>query len=1215
MAFITAETRSDLIALAVGMLNQAPSNSLLDELIALSTAGGSLADAAEHIAKTDAFKAEYPSFQTAEQYATELFDTITTGGTVSAAARSDVIELATGYIEGPAASMTKAGLALAMVDYLSKPAALVDAKYGDIAQSFQNRAAAAEYYVVTKELGGSTDAELAAAIASVTSDADTLTAANAAADAAADGEEVLAGQFSLTSGVETTEGNELANTFTANLRDGANTLQSGDVINGFGGNDSLDATLASSANFAISPETSSIETVTIRVQSTDANGNSSENNVDAQTGEQVTIDAQDMVGVTRWNNTDSRADLVIEDVRILDTQITRDITIGFHESDPSSNGDQVDYEFYFSPLSLRKEGGTDTTSLTLTISNPLSVADGYDAAKPLLDVPYDSFRFILGESEATGVVKNIPLDLSAVETYDDLAAALTTAIQAASAADPSLAGLTLTRAAGADSFFSRAGEARTADVFTLTLEGSALTAATIGWNATGGLPSDNAFSANVEQGDTTSTSTLVTSTVVLDNVGRESEGGNLTIGSMSTRDGVERFEVEVVNNALETGAYTNSGSWLSSLSSTNNTLQEVAVTTTSGTVGSDGEADYLYIGTGMDAAGNNLVTERGAPALLNADGISDVRLFDASIMTGDVKVGASIAATSIAKYQNLVDSQANGAMDDVEFAYTTGSGDDAIHIQIDGAVAASNSNIVVGREDFTFSVDGGAGNDHIQVALVDGLGGTSWYTNQSTNDNVTIVGGAGNDTIRTPGSGDANISDGSGNDAVYTDNTGAQAGVDYNHGRATWVMNAQNVDVNDLVGATAAAAAADVINLDLVVSYGNYDVTVEIAGDTGVTVTDAVINQAIKRAINNDENMKDLLVAEDGPGRSLIVRSLIDGAQLATDIDVSLVNGAAPSAGQTALGFALLTNAQANGLGFANFAAGVSAATAAGRYDPALGQDEVYNALVVAQTTAGSGTAQAVQTIAVDFSTPVNGATDTATAGGELSVTFNGNTYTVDYDLGATMTSIVASLQAAADAAGDEITFAEGADGGGAASDPITVTNNLNGLVALGSATNGVDTNLTGANATATSANVVTLGAGIDTVVLGSGTGADIVNITSLAGKNVIANFDVANDNIVYGTAALTIDNNVDGAFDAIAFTANEIDIDDLVAASNGTLALIQAAYTALDVAATPAAATMIYQVTQGGLDPSDTYYLVENGKAAGDVTVTVIDSFGLILV
>ena len=112
MAFITAETRSDLIELSVAMLKQAPSAALLEELIALSVGGGSLADAADHIAKTDAFKAEYPSFQTAEQYAAEIFDNITTGGTVTAGIRTAVIELATGMLTS--GSVTKAGLALAI---------------------------------------------------------------------------------------------------------------------------------------------------------------------------------------------------------------------------------------------------------------------------------------------------------------------------------------------------------------------------------------------------------------------------------------------------------------------------------------------------------------------------------------------------------------------------------------------------------------------------------------------------------------------------------------------------------------------------------------------------------------------------------------------------------------------------------------------------------------------------------------------------------------------------------------------------------------------------------------------------------------------------------------------------------------------------------------------------------------------------------------------
>jgi hypothetical protein len=240
MAFITAETRSDLIALAVGMLNQAPSNTLLEELIALSVEGGSLADAADHIAKTDAFKAEYPSFQTAEQYATELFDNITTGGTVSAEIRTAVIELATGFLTSGAYS--KSGLALAIVDFLSQPAALLNDDFADIAQSVQNRSAAAEYFVVTKELGGSSDAELAAAVASVTSDAATLTAANAAADASAEAEAVVAGQtFTLTTGLDTPVGGGANDTFVAQDNAGAltNTLTTGDTLNGGAGTDTL----------------------------------------------------------------------------------------------------------------------------------------------------------------------------------------------------------------------------------------------------------------------------------------------------------------------------------------------------------------------------------------------------------------------------------------------------------------------------------------------------------------------------------------------------------------------------------------------------------------------------------------------------------------------------------------------------------------------------------------------------------------------------------------------------------------------------------------------------------------------------------------------------------------------------------------------------------------------------------------------------------------
>jgi Ca2+-binding RTX toxin-like protein len=266
MAFITAETRSDLIALSVGMLKQAPSNALLEELIALSVDGGTLADAADHIAKTDAFKAEYPSFQTASQYAAEIFDNITTGGTVTAEIRTAVIDLATGYLTSGAYS--KAGLALAIVDFLSQPAALLNSDFADIAQSVQNRSAAAEYFVVTKELGGSTDAELAAAVASVTSDAATLTAANAAADATADAEEVVAGQtFTLTTGVDTGSaftGGAGDDTFIATaVAAGKETITSGDSLSGGEGTDTLALTSAVAGTYGNGVIGSSIEALRV----------------------------------------------------------------------------------------------------------------------------------------------------------------------------------------------------------------------------------------------------------------------------------------------------------------------------------------------------------------------------------------------------------------------------------------------------------------------------------------------------------------------------------------------------------------------------------------------------------------------------------------------------------------------------------------------------------------------------------------------------------------------------------------------------------------------------------------------------------------------------------------------------------------------------------------------------------------------------------------
>jgi len=211
MAFITAETRSSIVELAMGMLNQAPSTELLTTLIGKSTEGASLQDLADYIATTDAFTAEYPATQTAREFATEMFGKLITGGTLDADINTAVIDLLEGLL---IAGTTKAEGFVAVIDYLANPANVLHPDLGDIAQSFQNRADAAEYFSITMELGGSTDAELAAAIASVTSDAATLTAANAAADATASANGIVPGStFTLTTDLDARSGSLSPSTF------------------------------------------------------------------------------------------------------------------------------------------------------------------------------------------------------------------------------------------------------------------------------------------------------------------------------------------------------------------------------------------------------------------------------------------------------------------------------------------------------------------------------------------------------------------------------------------------------------------------------------------------------------------------------------------------------------------------------------------------------------------------------------------------------------------------------------------------------------------------------------------------------------------------------------------------------------------------------------------------------------------------------------------
>lgn len=863
---------------------QLGNQTMTDVLAMVSAPGGSVGAVI-----AGAFDASYGSASDAAVAAAFVSNL---GITTDAGFSADAVAGAAAYVEGElAAGSSRAGTLMAIAKAFGNLPATGDADVDAAIAAFNSKVAGA---VTHSSTAGTTDGTI-----------DDVPAATS---------------FELTEGRDVLTGTAGDDVFRAWVFDNQNTFQSGDVINGGGGTDTLEITLGWSSDFAILALTQGVENIFIRSQSNNNIGNNGDNNPAADpvadgSNDDNTVDAELMRGVQQWWNTDSRADLVIEDVRILDNEITKDIAIGWANADPSSvesgGEDKVDYEVYFSPESLRKQGDTTNNAIQLTVGNQIET-QFFDDDAPLKDLPYTAVQFVVN-----GVDVALPLDLTQVDTYDELWDAFNEAFDAAKDAgdfDGALDGVTVSRIEDGNTFFSRDGQLRSADVIQLSAEaGTIAPHPTLGWLADSGLPSDNAFSARVTQGAAVTISDLITSTIYLDNVGRESESGDLVIGSMSTRTGVERFDIEVVNNDGTSGAYTSSGSWIGSASSTNNFLREVLAHN-----GADGidEPDYLYIGTGMDDDNNNLTTIRQTflstqstaegfvkyqkavdMALLDADGLHDVRVFDASEMVGQVKLGAYISSSAIQKYQDLVDTRADDGFEDVDFNYDLGSANDSLNLVLDEGLwdnGNSNSSVVPGRHDFHFNVDGNAGNDHIQVTIggedQDGPfgGDEDWYNNQAINANITVNGGSGDDTIRTPGAGDMFINGDSGNDTIYTDNTGGEDDW-YNQEKAAWVFNAVDNDVFDLESETPASISA--VNARLTVDFRGYTKQVDIGtsmdATSNVTITDLTINQAIKAAINDDAVLSKLLVAEDGPGRTLIVRSLIDGERDEQDLSVT----------------------------------------------------------------------------------------------------------------------------------------------------------------------------------------------------------------------------------------------------------------------------------------------------------------------------------------
>lgn len=703
------------------------------------------------------------------------------------------------------------------------------------------------------------------------------------------------------------------------------TLNDRDFLDGGEGNDTLYAYLNRENNGAVSPTVLNVENIKFRAQETAWENGS--NNVAGD----VHVDAGDILGMTYLASDNSRASLIVEDVRTN----SNNMTIAFLDSDPGYAGNNpngiftegVNFNVYFNPQNLKAGNISVSGSIDLQL---MDVKNAQNFNQPLTEQPFDAF--ILDYNKADGTTERVTIKFRAEDeakytgetaTYASLLEAFRNGIadldaKYAGVFSVALGGAyTATATVGNSTYTSNIGQ-----IITLAANSGSVsvTAKGTGWGvSSGAVPGEGGIVWNYDT-DVDTDCPLIQTNIHLDNVGRVqwndatpgclpsnddygSESGNMVVGSMADRGGVERFDVVV-----------DRGSWLNSLSSTNNTLR--MVTAVNGDINGDGvngnlayqandpqaQRGQLYIGDSTQQGNDDLVTWHDAPRLLATNGLTDVKYFDGSTFEGKINIGARILESAYDKYLNDVDGirtiHSNFAPNG-EFKYALGSNDDTLNMLLDGGIAADR--------DFKLVVNGGAGDDFINFRF-DAAITQNQILNIATLRSVELNGDAGNDTIRSWGNGAVTANGGAGKDTIYVGQTQGDT-------NAVFLLNADMnnapivYDVDNWAIYWDQVNGAQPLNNDIQSTVPRYNYTAAVAG-TAITVTvdfkgllsktltittpgdttgaidSDVINMKIIEAINNDDVLSKLLVAKDGAGYSLLVESLIDGAMVPGDLTV-----------------------------------------------------------------------------------------------------------------------------------------------------------------------------------------------------------------------------------------------------------------------------------------------------------------------------------------
>jgi S-layer protein len=239
---ITAEARTDIIALVVGMFDAAPGATFLSQFVNAVDAGSTIDTLAADLAGTAAFKGTYPDLQTNNEFATKFVDNLV-GTEASDASKAWAVTWIEAQLNGGA---TKAEVIVSSINAL-RAIDETDANWGNAAGALNNKVTVAEWYSVD-QLGNATDlATLQNQVATVTSDDTTVTDITSGSAQSGD-------TFTLTTGVDTVSGTAANDAIEALIDDTtgavASTLSALDSVDGGAGTDTLTLNILNGAGAA-----------------------------------------------------------------------------------------------------------------------------------------------------------------------------------------------------------------------------------------------------------------------------------------------------------------------------------------------------------------------------------------------------------------------------------------------------------------------------------------------------------------------------------------------------------------------------------------------------------------------------------------------------------------------------------------------------------------------------------------------------------------------------------------------------------------------------------------------------------------------------------------------------------------------------------------------------------------------------------------------------